>query len=86
MHDAILKAVDNVLIPRVEMAVRSITESSGGGPSSVGENLDRKDLTGKTENIPPLMSASSRIDLNVDQDRNDETRNDENLEDGNFRH
>ena len=30
------------------------------------------------------MSASSRLDLNTNQDRNDETRNEENFEDGDF--
>ena len=36
LHDAILTTMDNVIKPRVEMVVRSITnQSSGGGPSSV---------------------------------------------------
>ena len=30
------------------------------------------------------MTASSRADLNIDQDRNDETRNVENFEEGDF--
>ena len=30
------------------------------------------------------MSAYSRVDLNIDQDRNDETRNLENFDDGDF--
>ena len=30
------------------------------------------------------MSASSRLDLNINQDKNDETRNEENFEDGDF--
>ena len=71
MHDAILTAMDNVVIPRVKMAVRSITESSGRGRSSVVQNPDQSDITGNTGNTS-LMSASSRMDLNVDQDNNDE--------------
>ena len=74
VNDAILTALDNVVIPPVEMAARSITQSSGRGPSSVIQNPDRKDLTGNTVNTP-LISASSRVDLTVDQYRNDETRN-----------
>ena len=83
MHDAILTAIDNVRIPRVEMAVRSITESSGRGPSSMVQIPDQRDFTGNAASTPP-MSASSFVDLNNDQDRNDQTRNVENLEDGNF--
>ena len=83
MHDAILSAMDIIVIPRVEMAVRSITGSSVQGPSSVVQNPDRRDFTGNTENTP-LMLASSRLDLNVDQDTDDEIRNVENFEDGDF--
>ena len=83
IHEAIFTAVENVVVSRVGMAVRSITEWSGRGPSSVVQNPDQRDLTGNTENTA-LMSDSSRIDLNVDQDRNDETRNVENFEDWDF--
>ena len=38
MHDANLTTMDNVVIPRVETAVRSITVSSGQRPSSVVQN------------------------------------------------
>ena len=75
--------MDNVVIPRVEMAVRLITGSSGGGPCGRVQNPEQRDFTGNTKNIP-LMSASSRIDSNVDQDRNDETRIFENFEDEDF--
>ena len=69
MHDTILTAMDNVVIARVEMAMRSITGSSRHGPNSVVQNSDRGDFTGNTENTP-LMSASSRLDLNIDQKKN----------------
>ena len=83
VHDAILTVLDIVVIPRVEMAMRSITESSMRGPSSMVHISDRRDLTGNTENTP-LMLASSRLDLNVDQYRNEETLNVENSEDEDF--
>ena len=35
MHDASFTAMNNMVIPRVEMAVRSIIGSSGQGPSSL---------------------------------------------------
>ena len=47
------------------------------------QNPEQRDFTGNTKNIP-LMSASSRININVDQDRNDETRSFENFEDDDF--
>ena len=83
MHDTILAAKDNVVIPRVHMAVRSITESSERDPCSMVRNSDQREFTGNTENTP-LMSASNRILLNVNQDRNDETPNVENIEIGDF--
>ena len=83
MHDAILTAMDNVVIPRVEMAVRSITGSSGHGTNSVVQNPDKKDFIGNTENIP-LKSASSQLDLKIDQERTNETRDFENFEDSDF--
>ena len=52
MHDTILTAMDNVVITRVGMAMKSATESSKWGPSSVVQNLDQKDLAGKTQNTP----------------------------------
>ena len=82
-HDAILTAMDKVVIPRFEMAVRSITGSSGHRPNSVDQNPGRRDFTGNTENIP-LMSTSSQLDLNIDQDRIDETRDIDNFRDGDF--
>ena len=45
---------------------------------SVIQNPDRRDFTGNTENTP-FMSASSRLDLNIDQDRIDESRDIENF-------
>ena len=66
--------MENVVILRVEMAVGSITESSQGGPDIMAQNPDQRDFSGNRENTP-LMSASSRVDFNIDQNRNDATRN-----------
>ena len=41
VRDAFPTAVDSVVIPRVEMAFRSIIRSSGHGPHNVVQNLDR---------------------------------------------
>ena len=82
MHDAIWTGMDKVVISRVQMAVNSITGSSRHQPKSEVLYPDQKDL-GNAGNIP-LMSVSSLLDLNTNQDTNDETRDEENIEDGNF--
>ena len=75
--------MDNVVTPRVGMAVRTITGSSGRRPWSMVQNLDQKDFTGNAEKTP-RMSSSCGMDLNVDQDENDETGKVRNFEDGNW--
>ena len=65
------------------MAVRSIIGLSGQGLNSTVQKTDRRDFIGNTENTP-LKSASSWLDINLDQDRIDETRDIEIFEDGNF--
>ena len=83
VYDAILLTIVSVVIPVVGMAVRSITESSRPEPNlySVVQSLDQIDFPGSMDDTP-LMMASSRTDLNVNQNSNDETLNSENLEDG----
>ena len=79
MHDAIWTAMDKVVIQRVEMVVKSITSSSGHGTNSEVQNPDRRGFLGNAGNTP-LMSASSRLDLYTNQDKNDETRNEKKFE------
>ena len=43
-HEAILTAIDNVVIARVEMAVKSITGSTGHRINSEVQNPDRKNF------------------------------------------
>ena len=83
VENRVYDAIENVVRPRVEMAVRSITGSSRHEPNSGVLNPDLRDISGYTE-ITLLMSTSGRVDLNIDQDRNDKTRSVENIEDGNF--
>ena len=83
VHDAFLTSMDNVVIPPVAMAVRSITVSSRREPSGMVQNPDQREFTVKTANTP-LVPTTIRVDLNVDQDRNDDTRFVENFEDGDF--
>ena len=83
MDDAILTAMDIVLLPQFKMAKRSMNESSGQGPSSVAQNPHRKDFSGNYENTP-LMSASRRSHLNIEQERYGETRNARKFKGGKF--
>ena len=83
VHDTILTALDNVVIPRIEMGLKSITGSSRRGPNSVVQNPDQRNFWGNMEKTP-LMTASSRTDSNINQYRNYETRNSENIEDADF--
>ena len=83
MHDAILTAIDNVVIPRVETAVKAITGSTGHGTNGEVQNSDRRDFIGNIRNTP-LVSASSRLDLDAELNRNDESRNNVDFEDGDF--
>ena len=45
-HGAILTAIDNVLIPRVEMAVKLITGSADQETNGEVQNLDLGDISG----------------------------------------
>ena len=67
MLDAILAALDKIVISRAEMAVRPITGSSGHGPGSTIQNPNRSNFIGNTE-IMPLKLASNRLILNIDQE------------------
>ena len=83
MDDAILTVMDNVLLPDIKMAVRSTNETSGRGPSSMVQNPQQKDFSRNYENTP-LVSASRRSQLNIEQERYDETRNARKLKGGDF--
>ena len=81
MHDAILTAINDVVIPQVEMTVRPITRTPGNGPNSIVQNPDQRDFTKNTKNTP-LRLASSRLDLIIDRDIIDETRDIDDFQDG----
>ena len=69
MHHAILTGMDNVVVTRIEMAVNLIAGSSGLGANCVVRNPDQSVFSNNMENTP-LMTASSRTDLNINKDRN----------------
>ena len=81
IYDAILTAMNNLVMPRIEMAVRSITELSGRGRNSV---VQKPWSEGFFREYGKDFSHIGWVGLNIDQNRNDETRSVENFEDGNF--
>ena len=83
MHDAILKAKYKVVNLRVEMAMKSITGSTGHGTNCEVQYPDRGDFLGNIRKTP-LILAWSRLDLDNELDWTDETRNNEDFEDGDF--
>ena len=56
----------------MEIALRSITGSSERGRNYEIQNPDPRDFSGNKENIP-VMTAFLRTDLNINQERNNET-------------
>ena len=78
-----MTAMDNSVMPRFEMAVRSVTASSGLRPDSVIQKPDQRDFSGNTVGTS-LITPSSRTDLNINHKKFDETRNNETTEDGHF--
>ena len=75
--------MDSVLIPRVEMTVRPITWLSGRCPDCVVQTPDQGDSSGSMEDTP-FMRAANRVELSINQNKNDETCICENYEDGDF--
>ena len=59
--DAISTALGNVVMPQVEKAVRSITESTGRGPNGMVQNPHQRVFAESTVKTP-LLSVTSRMD------------------------
>ena len=72
VQDAVLTAMENLVNPRVELAMKSVNASSGRGVSNVVMDPDRKAFSGIIENLQ--RTASSRINSHTDLNRFDETR------------
>ena len=85
VQDGILSAIDKVMTPKIEMAVRSTTRLSGHGLSSLNQNHDLMDFSENMEKTP-LMTAFSSTDLFINQGRKHETHNLENQENDEFWH
>ena len=71
IQNAILTTIDNIVAPKFELAIRSITASSGRDVTSVSANLERREQVGINA---PFESASGSNDTLGVSKVNDETR------------
>ena len=71
IQNAILTAFDNIVAPKIELAIRSINASSGRDVTSVSANSERREQVGINA---PFESASRSSDTLGVSKVNDETR------------
>ena len=60
-HDVFSTTTDKIVIPRVELAVRSVTGSSERVSNNVIQNYDQRDFSSNMENAQ-LMRTTNRRD------------------------
>ena len=71
IQNAILTAIDNIVAPKIELAVRSINASSGRDVTSVSANSERREHVGINASFENVSGNSSTLgESNV----NDESR------------
>ena len=71
MQNAILTAIDNIIAPKIELAIRSMNASSGRDATSVSANLERREHVGINTSF---TNASRNNDTLGVTNVNDETR------------
>ena len=72
IRNAILTAIDRIVTPKTELAIRSINASSGRDVTSVSANLERSERVGIDASFENASRSNDTLDVsNV----NDETRN-----------
>ena len=71
IQNAILTAIDNIVAPKIELAIRSINASSGRDATSVSANSERRERVGINSSFENASKNNDTLDVsNV----NDETR------------
>ena len=73
IQNAILTAIENIVAPKIELAIRSINASSGRDATSVSANSDRRE---RVEIIASFENASKNNNTLDALNVNDETRHD----------
>ena len=71
IQNAILTAIDNIVTPKIELAIRSINASSGRDATTVSANSERKEHVGINASFE---NASGNNDTLGESNVNDETR------------
>ena len=71
IQNAILTAIDNIVAPKIELAIRSINASSGRDVTSVSANSERREHMGINA---PIENASENNNTLGVTNVNDETR------------
>ena len=72
VQDAVLTAIENLVIPRLELFMKPSNVTSGRGIDANVLELDQREFLRITEGL--RMTASSRINSHTELKRNDETR------------
>ena len=73
IQNAILTAIENIVVPKIELAIRSINASSGRDATSVSANSESRERVGVGVNAS-LENASRNNDTLDVSNVNDETR------------
>ena len=71
IQNAILTAIDNIVAPKIELAVRSINASSGRDVASASGNSERRELEGVNTSFGNASENNSTLGIT---NTNDETR------------
>ena len=71
IQNAILTAIDNIVAPKIELAIRSVSASSGRDVTSVSVNSERREHAGINASFE---NASGNNDTQVMSKVNHETR------------
>ena len=72
IQNAILTAIDSIVAPKIELAIRSINASSGRDATNVTANSERGEHIGKTS---PFQNSSENNNVLPKSKVNDETQN-----------
>ena len=71
IQNAILTAIDNIVAPKIELAIRSINTSSGRDVTSVSANSERREHAGNNAFFENVSENNNKLNTT---NENDETR------------
>ena len=70
IQNAILTAIDDIVAPEIELAIRSINSSSGRDVTSVSANSERRERVGINAHLENASGNNDTLDVS---NENDET-------------